>query len=532
MASCPLPILESGDPRLELTLHNSVRNVFVTQSDVRHEQKEKVKYIPVVKESSSRVLEAGVNTLQRTLLLKKKAELDQVDEQLSRKRDEFTSRMEDLADKRTRETVMKFEKFVADNEAKRNRALKKQQVLKEKIGKYKIYEDYLLKTLDYFPSSYLDHGSQPSVMSIIRRHEALSVTNRELRKRLGHAEEEVEQGSQQLQSMKREHNVKKLMGIKELSELQSELDSLKEENKQMEDKLLMQHGLSRDKVEEVGRLLMGINNLAEQCYLTAHGPLQNMTVLSMMDMVKEYVTDKSETEKRARRLMELESAETSRTAPTEKKRELEEHTHGLELVARLCVPLCCRTIIALTHVALGYALQQLLPSLYRMEAATLVSCKDDISSLFPEKTSRPKDKELRCQFPHVRRVQGDGNCLYRALFFAHLESMVHNARALQRFKEKIAQTSKEFFSAGFKESSFMHHLNTVVDVVERCQGEQEDRLLQLFNERTVSDGLVKYLRLLTSAHLQNHADFFSNFVEAPDPAGLLSSGSGEHGDGG
>lgn len=38
------------------------------------------------------------------------------------------------------------------------------------------------------------------------------------------------------------------MGIKELSELQSELDSLKEENKQMEDKLLMQHGLSRDKV--------------------------------------------------------------------------------------------------------------------------------------------------------------------------------------------------------------------------------------------------------------------------------------------
>lgn len=129
-------------------------------------------------------------------------------------------------------------------------------------------------------------------MSIIRRHEALSVTNRELRKRLGHAEEEVEQGSQQLQSMKREHNVKKLvrrgwnrshraaqtvskntlvglhyssiflfrpgttlgclcvlqMGIKELSELQGELDSLKEENKQIEDKLLMQHGLSRDKV--------------------------------------------------------------------------------------------------------------------------------------------------------------------------------------------------------------------------------------------------------------------------------------------
>lgn len=42
-----------------------------------------------------------MNTLQKTLLLKKKAELDQVDEQLSRKRDEFTSRMEDLAKKRS-----------------------------------------------------------------------------------------------------------------------------------------------------------------------------------------------------------------------------------------------------------------------------------------------------------------------------------------------------------------------------------------------------------------------------------------------
>lgn len=38
------------------------------------------------------------------------------------------------------------------------------------------------------------------------------------------------------------------MGIKELSELQGELDSLKEENEQMEDALVMEHGLSREQV--------------------------------------------------------------------------------------------------------------------------------------------------------------------------------------------------------------------------------------------------------------------------------------------
>lgn len=57
----------------------------------------------------------------------------------------------------------------------------------------------------------------------------------------------------------------------------------------------------------------------------------------------------------------------------------------------------------------------------------------------------------------------------------------------------------------------------VVSVVEQCQAaEQEDRLLRLFNEPMTSDSVVQYLRLLTSAHLQNHSDFFCNFVEAPN----------------
>lgn len=92
----------------------------------------------------------------------------------------------------------------------------------------------------------------------------------------------------------------------------------------------------------------------------------------------------------------------------------------------------------------------------------------------------------------MRQVRGDGNCFYRALCFAHLESILHNARALQRsvtvpatrpaadvtlnlrlpcfigfvfrFKETVIETCKEFSSAGFDEGSFKRHLNTVNDV--------------------------------------------------------------------
>lgn len=55
----------------------------------------------------------------------------------------------------------------------------------------------------------------------------------------------------------------------------------------------------------------------------------------------------------------------------------------------------------------------------------------------------------------------------------------------------------------------------VLQVVEQSQADVIS-LFRLFNEHTTSDSVVQYLRLLTSAHLQNNADYFRNFVEAPD----------------
>lgn len=48
-------------------------------------------------------------------------------------------------------------------------------------------------------------------MPIIRRHETLSITHQELLQRLQRMEAEVEEGQRQLQNMKEEHSVKKLV---------------------------------------------------------------------------------------------------------------------------------------------------------------------------------------------------------------------------------------------------------------------------------------------------------------------------------
>lgn len=151
----------------------------------------------------------------------------------------------------------------------------------------------------------------------------------------------------------------------------------------------------------------------------------------------------------------------------------------------------------------------------KMEDGSLVSCREDISSLFPAQMLSAKQQDLSSQFSAVRKVCGDGNCFYRAFCFAYLESVLHSTRDLQRFKDKIIQGSAILVSAGFEEDFFRHHLDTVLQVVEQSQADVI-ALFRLFNEHTTSDSVVQYLRLLTSAHLQNNADFFRNFVEAPD----------------
>ncbi len=50
---------------------------------------------------SGKLLEAGVNTLQKTLVLKKKAEFDEVDKLLALKQQEFKSCKEALAQRRS-----------------------------------------------------------------------------------------------------------------------------------------------------------------------------------------------------------------------------------------------------------------------------------------------------------------------------------------------------------------------------------------------------------------------------------------------
>ncbi|KAG7328475.1 hypothetical protein KOW79_008419 [Hemibagrus wyckioides] len=348
MDTLSLPLLNKDDPRFQLKVENRLKNIFVTQiEDHGKEEGENVKHIPVITESSNRILKTGVNTLQRTLVLKTQVRLDEVNRQLIQKRLEFNDRMQALEQRRAallekqaeiKERAMKFEKFVEENEVKRQRALKKyqqekkenelreveksklheeleqfqirHQQLKGRVDKYKIYEKYMMKILDLLPEAYSEYGSDSLVMPIIRRHETLSITQQDLLQRLTSLTEELHQGQCNLDSLKLEHSTNRLMSNKELSELRTQWDQIREKNEQMEMTLYNHHDQSRNQIEEIGCLLLAVKNIAQQCHLQHYGPLHEMDSLTMMDMIKEFILETLDTERRALQITDSSSEST------------------------------------------------------------------------------------------------------------------------------------------------------------------------------------------------------------------------------
>uniref|UniRef100_A0A8C7DGP0 ubiquitinyl hydrolase 1 n=1 Tax=Oncorhynchus kisutch TaxID=8019 RepID=A0A8C7DGP0_ONCKI len=124
--------------------------------------------------------------------------------------------------------------------------------------------------------------------------------------------------------------------------------------------------------------------------------------------------------------------------------------------------------------------------------------------------------DIFSQYKYIWEIRGDGNCFYRALCFGHLESLLQKDRNSFKYLLNMVNVHVSTVVLFSKIKYCIFTIITFVGVLEQCEADEHgDTLLQLFNEQTTFDSMVQYLRLLTLAYLQNHADFFSHFVEAP-----------------
>ncbi|KAF7467067.1 Hypothetical predicted protein [Marmota monax] len=148
----------------------------------------------------------------------------------------------------------------------------------------------------------------------------------------------------------------------------------------------------------------------------------------------------------------------------------------------------------------------------------LISEKCDILSILrdhPEnRIYQRKIQELSKRFTAIRKTKGDGNCFYRALGYAYLESLLGKSREILKFKERVLQTPSDLLAAGFEEHKFRNFFNAFYSVVELVERDGSvSSLLKVFNDQSSSDHIVQFLRLLTSAFIKNRADFFRHFID-------------------
>lgn len=130
-----------------------------------------------------------------------------------------------------------------------------------------------------------------------------------------------------------------------------------------------------------------------------------------------------------------------------------------------------------------------------------------------------KIKDLSSKYRAIRRTRPDGNCFFRAFAYAYLEYLVLNKEEFSKFYEYAAKSRERLTEAGFPRFTIEDFYETFMEVINKVKPEGDDtsgalaELHKLFNEQGYSDYVVVYLRLITSSHLQERADFYQNFID-------------------
>ncbi|KAM6463324.1 uncharacterized protein CCDC197 isoform 1-T3 [Liasis olivaceus] len=244
---------------------------------------------------------------------------------------EFKERMETVAqhreklyqkDQNNRTQAYGFQVYLEEHDLKKKRALEKykseqeynalkrqeinnlkrelkklkirQKELQKKLDKYKSYEHFLKKIVNMLPPEFWGYQEDSVIKTITQRHKTLFSANQSLKKHLFTQQENIEKIHHEHAAVQDEHSTMRFVLIGKVSELQSKYDKLKERNTQLIYYIDNKEGLTDHQTRELSRMLVGISNMAEHCYKKHYGPLEEMTFQSKLNMIQEFICEKTE----------------------------------------------------------------------------------------------------------------------------------------------------------------------------------------------------------------------------------------------
>ncbi|VDI11362.1 Hypothetical predicted protein [Mytilus galloprovincialis] len=326
--------LDSNNSRRELTFTTVKALLKINLTLFHREFEDEVTAFPVVSESGDRLLETGVRTLQKTLLLKKEVEVAKVDADLEEARRLFRQRMEECAQRRIRiqkrrqeikHQIADCDKYIKEYDAKRKRAIQKyqteviskeqktqeleqfkieleeykqrQRYLSEKVERFKKYSDYMISVTEAMPDDYI--AAEDKVKGLMMRHKTLSESNKDLIDNLVNMGDELDTLRQEFEKEKSEHDKVKMSNNRILSQLQQKHDKTQNQNKHDEQEIMLNKGDQREKHADLGLIVMAINNMAEGCRKYYDPPVEQMKFQDKLLRIKEHLKDRIDVSKMA-----------------------------------------------------------------------------------------------------------------------------------------------------------------------------------------------------------------------------------------
>ncbi|GAX72818.1 hypothetical protein CEUSTIGMA_g273.t1 [Chlamydomonas eustigma] len=161
----------------------------------------------------------------------------------------------------------------------------------------------------------------------------------------------------------------------------------------------------------------------------------------------------------------------------------------------------------------------------RAETSTIpyVGDKEDMSCLKTEYQNGnfvflKKIDSLQATYSSYRRTRGDGNCFYRAFLYRYLESLLdeNNIPECRRFIECINGWRQKLVEAHFQELVFEDAMELLLEQVSTIGNNDnpmtKETLTINMRDDMVSNMMVMFLRMVTSAEIQRRSDFFAPFI--------------------
>eukprot|EP00736_Rhodelphis_marinus_P008055 Rmarinus@m.21104 len=272
-----------------------------------------------VPEAAKTVAGQQMPTSQSTLLLQKKKEMAEVQEELDRKKDEVRERMrkcqqkeEELARKQEqiREQVVKFEKFLKENDGKRLRAYKKAQEekklcqdkqleiedLKRQIEEYQVRKNEIRVTTEkstryeMFLESVLDlEDDFQEIVDVKMRYDTLKATHEGLLKHNRDCNTDMEAERARMTNYMKESQNQILVYNSILAEKQKYLETLRLDVAHQELQKQKREDADLERTRQLGEIRMAIENIYQRSRVRR--PVESTSPMELLNAIEERMVD-------------------------------------------------------------------------------------------------------------------------------------------------------------------------------------------------------------------------------------------------